>query len=164
MINRPCVIPSAVYSGSAPGNDDTINIGGSTVVWNKKGGTTFGNSSTIYKLSHSATVSLGNTTATNTTPVSNPRFDGQFNVGAGCTLNVNAMFAYGLSQIDGTVNICNVFDPGDNHSPSFGANGVIRYMEGAMNGLEGNGCTTTISASLHAGIVSAVSEYGLEKR
>lgn len=151
-------------SGSVPVAGDTINISGSSVNWNKTGGSLFGSSSTVFNLTNGATVTLGNTTATSSGPSSNPRFDGQFNVGEGCTLNVNSMFAYGSSRIEGTVNIYNVFDPGENHSMSFGLNGVINYMSGSMNGVEGNDRTTTISASLNTGTVTATSAYGLEKR
>ena len=152
-------------SGRAPAAGDTINISGSSVVWSKTGGSIFGSSSTVYNLTNGATLTLGNTTASSSLPSSNPRFDGVFNVGAGCTLNVNAMFAYGSSQIDGTVNVYNIFDPGaNNHSLSFGMNGVINYMEGSKNGLEGNDRTTTISASLNTGTVTIGSVYGVEKR
>lgn len=151
-------------SGTAPAGGDTINIEGNSVVWSKTGGSTFGGDSTVYNLTNGATLTLGNTTASSAIPSSNPRFDGQFNVGEGCTLNVNAMFAYGASQIDGTVNVYNIFDPGANHSLSFGINGVINYMGGSKNGVEGNGRTTTISASLNTGTVTIGSAYGIEKR
>lgn len=151
-------------SGSVPVAGDTIDINGSSVVWSKTGGSVFGNSSTVFNLTNGATVTVGNTTPSGSAPVSNPRIDGQFNVGEGCTLNVNAMFAYGSSRIDGTVNIYNIFDPGASHSMSFGFNGVINYMSGSMNGVEGNNRTTTISASLNTGTITATSEYGLEKR
>lgn len=157
-------------TNSAPAAGDTINISGATVVWSKSaGGSSFGSSSTIYNLTNGAVVTLGNTTATSTNPSSNPRFDGQFNVGEGCVLNVNALFASGTSQIDGTINIYNVCDPRDTENTlSFGLNGVINYMSGSMNGVEGNNRTTIISACLNTGTItaelgSAVS-YSLEKR
>ncbi|MEZ3488862.1 PEP-CTERM sorting domain-containing protein [Akkermansia muciniphila] len=151
-------------TNAVPGNGDTISISGASVNWEKTGGSIFGNSSTIFNLTDGATVSLGNLTPSSSIPSRNPRFDGQFNVGEGSVLNVNALFAYGTSRIDGTVNVYNIFDPGANHSMVFGVHGVINYMSGSMNGVEGNNRTTTISASLNTGIVTATSTYGLEKR
>lgn len=151
-------------TGSVPTAGDTINISGSSVNWNRTAGSLFGGASTVFNLTNGATVTLGNTIATSTPPNQNPRFDGQFNVGGGCTLNVNSMFVYGTSRIDGTVNIYNLLAPGANNSMSFGLNGVINFMRGSKNGVEGNNRTTTISASLNTGTVTVTSVYGLEKR
>lgn len=97
--------------------------------------------------------------------VSNPRFDGQFNIGAGCTLNVNAMFGCGGNHVDGTANIYNEYAPQvASDSLTFGVNGVINFMDGSRNGVEGNNRTTTISASLLTGTVTLSSQYGIEKR
>lgn len=151
-------------TNTVPNNGDTINISGFSVSWEKNGGSIFGNSSTIFNITDGAAVSLGSLTPSTAVPSRNPRFDGQFNVGEGSVLNVSALFMFGSSQIDGTVNVYNIFDPGANHSIVFGVNGVINYMSGSMNGVEGNNRTTTISASLNTGVVTATSAYGLEKR
>lgn len=156
-------------TNTTPAAGDTININDSTVEWIKTGGSIFGNASTIYNLTDGAVVTLGNETPTSSYPSSNPRFDGQFNVGEGCTLNISAMFAYGTSQIDGIINIYNVCDPATaSHTLSFGQNGVINYMSGSMNGIEGNNRTTIISASLDTGTITAslgsAISYSLEKR
>ena len=149
---------------ATPSAGDTINIHNATVNWISTGGSIFGSTATIYNITGNSIITLGNTTATTSTPISNPRFDGQFNVGEGSVLNMNSMFSYGSSTIDGTINLYNEYAPGANNTLIFGVNGVINMMQGSRNGVEGNNRTSIISASLSTGTITENSTFSVEKR
>lgn len=158
--------PDNWSAGRVPTSGDKIIISnGSDVTWDVTTSGVKYDSSTSWEITGGSTLKLGANAPNSSNPSQNPRFDGSFYIDATSSVTTVATFLEGTNTILGTLYVGNVVDPSSgNVTVNFGQTGVIQYLDGSMNGIEGNNRTFTLGAILDTGIAGSNATYSLEKR
>lgn len=152
---------------TVPQNNDTIVIdNGSTVVHDKDVNQTgFIDGTTVYKVSNGSHLTLGTKAADKNNPVSNPRYDGSFEVDSTSSITTCAAFFKGTSNIYGEFYLKNMMKPQTDATINFGETGFIAFVSGSKNAMEGDNHTLTLGAILDIGnVVGDATTYTLETR
>lgn len=153
-------------TNSVPTDGDTIIINdGSSVTWDGTASGVKYNSNTSWSVTNGSSLTLSTKDPNSSNPSSNPRFDGSFYIDATSTVTTCATFLEGTSTILGTLYVGNLVDPSSSNAIiNFGETGIIKYLDGSKNGIEGNNRTLTLGATLNTGIVAEGANYTVEKR
>ena len=150
-------------TGAVPVSGDTIIIDGANATYTATSNGVKYDKSTKWVVKNGSVVTLG-TRGVSTTAGYCPRFDGAFDIDATSSVT-SSSFLVGTSNIYGTLYVNNAFGPNEGGATiNFGEAGKIQFLEGAMNGIEGNDRTLTIGAVLDTGIKAADAVYSVETR
>ncbi|WP_290549347.1 PEP-CTERM sorting domain-containing protein [Akkermansia sp.] len=140
--SAPASVPSGNISAAAA---NTYTLNGHV---NITEGSMFNNGNQTIVITNGSSVTLSDATANGTAR----RFDGVFHIEEGSTLTVGTSYFYGASQIYGTLIVCTQFAPQEGSSLDFGFSGIMKLStSNTYHGMEGNGRTTSISATLDLG-------------
>ena len=118
------------------------------------------NGNTVITVKNGSTLTLGKPTTWR-----GDRYDANFSIEEACAVYVAKTFLGANNSIYGTLYIGGELSPGaGTTSIDFGQNGIIQFLEGSNNRMEGNGRTLTLSAVLDTGVNGAGATYTLETR
>lgn len=153
-------------TNTVPKSGDTIIIDAANVTYaddTSNGNPPQYDTSTKWVIKNGSVVTLG-TKGVSPNANANPRFDGAFDIDVTSSVT-SASFLKGESNIYGTLYVNNVFGPANGGATiNFGESGKVQFMEGSMNGIEGNNRTLTLGAVLDTGIAAADAVYSVETR